>query len=467
VGRALFSTPPLTVCLVLCCCLFALVARGGPRDEPGRLLVFVEVPSETPPATILDLAGIEAVGNGSAVRQVTLRHQQLDARALMGRQVLLAEMELPAGSYHVLKLHLDGVRTAVGTAPVVPGVDPAGYAVTVDMELAAGACEAVFLRWLPARESGRDQPYVPRLEVRLEPLPPLGSLALVTRRDPGMLVAVDRMAGRVVHVQRLGEDPRDVVYLPLRQKIFVALADQDALVEVDALSLRQERVIPLQFGDEPSRLALAPDGGTLHVLNVGSRSLATLNVWSLQERSRVAVGEGPRDMDVDIRSGQVYVACEDEGQVQVVDPDQGRIVATHSAVSSPVAVVFDSDLRRLYVASASQYRLFGFDLMEGADLGSQSLCGSAVDLVFEPRAHQVFAAVPGCRQVAVLRPAAGVEFAPLKLSHSPQRLAFDAEYSQFLATAPGAGIVVIGDPHSGRTLASVEVGGTPTAVVVP
>ena len=308
---------------------------------------------------------------------------------------------------------------------------------------------------------------MPKLEARVEPLPPLGSLALVTRSDLGALLAVDRVAGRVVHVQRLGDDPRDLVYSPLRQKIFVALAGEDALMVVDALSLRPERMVHLQFGDEPDRLALAHDGATLHVLNVGSRSLVTLNAWSLQERTRVAVGEGPRALHVDSRSGQVYVACEDEGQVQVVDPEQGRVVATHTGVSAPSAVIFDPSQRRLYIASASQYRLFAFDLQEGTDLGSQSLCGPAMDLAFQPRSRQVFASMPGCRQVAVLQPDAGLEFSPLKLPYRPGRLVFDTDYSQFLVTAPEAGILILGDPHRGRIDALVEVGGTPTAVVAP
>lgn len=459
---------PVLACLLIVVTGTLSVPQTGAAqgDAPGRLLVYLEVPRESAAPTTLELASVLVVTGERQIRLDPLV-TALDSEELRDTQILLAEGDVPAGGIERLVLVLSSVTTRVGTAPVSPEIRGDGYSLDINDQVESGGGTAVFLRWQPAEESGQAQPYQPFLQVLGNRVPPLGSLALVTSRGTGNLVAVERKTGRVVNMVRLGEDPRDIVYLQGQQKIHVALAGEDALAVVDALSLRVERKIPLRFGDEPDRLALSADESDIYVLNPGSRTLAVLGTWSLQERYRVALGEGPRSLAVDPESGYVYVACEGVGEVQVVNPATGTIVTVLTPTATPLEVVFDHFTRQLFVSSAFQRRIFAYDLREGRDLGGQSICGSAVSLAYNPRLQHLFAAVPDCREIAVVRPAVGLEFAALPMPAEPDRLAFDANHRQLLVVFGSTGELALCNPQRGTVDHLVRVGDEPYAVVAP
>ncbi len=236
---------------------------------------------------------------------------------------------------------------------------------------------------------------------------------------------------------------------------------------IDAISLRMINMVPLQFGDDPTRLLLSRDEATLYVLSPGSRTLTSMSVWSMQQQSRVAVGEGPRSLAQDPASGNLYVACEDEGRVQIVDPVSATITSSLTLLSAPVEVVIDEQSHLLFLGGSAQRRIRTFNLSSKESGGDQNICGTVAGLAVNPRTRRLYASVPSCRNLAVIRPDAGIEFGSINLPGSPGLMAFDQAYRQLWVVLPEQGSLAVCNANMGQLESIIQVGSGPYQVILP
>ena len=456
--------------------LVLLAAIAVPRvlsaagADNGRILIYLEVPRVVEAATEVILEGITlAREDGTGVTRLEPRRASLASSDLAGQQTLIVSAEIPPGVYTTLNLQISSIRGQVGVASVTPAPPPDGVPVAVDFELRPAEAETVFLEWRPAGIDGEAEFHTPDIRQKPVTLPPLGSLALATSRGSGTVMLIDRAAGRVVGARWVDDDPRGIAYSEVEQMFYVAFAGQDAIGAIEALSLRLMNVVPLQFGDAPSRLLVSHDRLLLFVLSPGSRTLTAMSVRSLQQQFRIPVGEGPRSLAQDPVSGRVYVACEDEGVVQVIDPGLGSVVTSLTLAPAPQEVVIDPFTRSLFVGGAVQRRVYQLNLSgeEVVTGGQIDVCGSVLGMAYNPKTLRLYAGIPRCQSLAVVRPEMGIEFASVPLPEDPGLMAFDKEFRQLFVVLPRAGAVAIVNPNSGLMETLVDVGERPFAVVVP
>jgi hypothetical protein len=386
---------------------------------------------------------------------------------LAGRQILLVNAEVPPATYSFLSLWLAKIRGHVGVAGVSPSPPPDGVKIPVNLQLRAATTEVIFLQWRPAAIDGDAEFHVPDIQTIGVRVPPVGSLAFVTSKSAGSVIMIDRLSSRAVGARWVDEDPRGIAYSRAEQTIYVALAGQDGIGVLDGLTLRVINVIPLQFGDDPTRLLMSTDRSSLFVLSPGSRTVTSLSIFSLQQQFRVPVGDGPRSFAQDPGSGFVYVACEEEGTVQIIDPGRGSVVSSLTLASAPVEVIVDQISRRLFVGGSIQRRIHFLDLAGDGERGDLNLCAPILGLAFNPKTQRLYAGIPRCETVAVARPELGIEFASLELAAAPGLMAFDHEYRQLLVVLPDDGAVAVCNPNRGLMEHRVEVGDHPFAVLIP
>lgn len=459
-GRA--CAPAIAVTILTAGALWGGVAAAS--DHP-RLLVYLEVP-QIIVANRLTLDGLELRGQAGSV-QFSFEARNLVAEDLAGKQILLASADVPAGVYSDLKLEISGITGPIGVAEVSPESPPDGLVVPVDLVARAGHSEILFLYWNPGVIDPEKPTHKPDVSLRIPAIPPLGSLAFATSNQSGSVMVMNRKSGRIVGALRVGNEPRGLAYSRNEQTLFVALGDQDAVAVVDVMSLRVINTVNLQFGDDPTRLLLAHDGATLFVLCPGSRSLTALSVWSLQQQFRVALGEGPRSVAQDPVSGLLYVACEDEGRVQVVDPGTGSVSSSLSLIPAPVEIVIDEQSRQLFLAGSSQRVIRSFDLATEQESGDLGICGPASGIAVNPRTRRLYAAIPSCRNLAVIRPDIGIEYGSVSVPSRPGLISFDPEFRQLWVVLPEKGMVAVCNANRGQVEFMIEVGADPYQVLVP
>ena len=455
----------VNVYLSVCSLLIFFLATDLAVAGQSRLLVFLEVPGSAFPSE-LALEGLELRHPDHSV-PLSLETGDLVAENLAGTQILLSNTQVPSGFYSSFHFAISKITSRVGVAEVEPVSPPDGLTLPLNLELTAGQTATIFLQWRPAAVDPEAEFHSPDFGILMPVVPPLGSLAFVSSAGTGSVVIINRVTSRVVGALGVGEDPRGLAYSRNNQTLYVALAGQDAIAVVDAISLRVNNVVPLRFGDDPTRLLLSRDESTLYVLAPGSRTLVSLSAWSMQEKFRVAVGEGPRSIAQDPHSGTLYVACEDEGRVQIVDPGSGAITSSLTLLPAPVEVVIDESSRLLFLGGSVQRLIRSFDLDSDESGGDQNICGPVAGLAVNTRTRRLYASVPSCRNLAVIRPDVGIEFGSINLPGHPGLMAFDQAFRQLWVVMPDQGALAVCNPNRGELESVVQVGPDPYQVILP
>ena len=81
-----------------------------------------------------------------------------------------------------------------------------------------------------------------------------------------------------------------------------------------------------------------------------TRACPIVDLDSGQSRGRIKVAEEPEGVGVNPANGEVYVTCEEKGEVFAIDPGQQRVIATIETGGRPRSVAFSRDGSRAYVA---------------------------------------------------------------------------------------------------------------------
>jgi DNA-binding beta-propeller fold protein YncE len=106
--------------------------------------------------------------------------------------------------------------------------------------------------------------------------------------------------------------------------LLVAVDDQEPLLFlIDVASLAIVRTVRLEDVGEPAQIArYSPDGTTLLVTSLRSAT-ATLIDPAFAHQTTLAVGKQP--MDAAFRDGELFVACQGDGTIHVIDVAQRRV----------------------------------------------------------------------------------------------------------------------------------------------
>jgi YVTN family beta-propeller protein len=130
------------------------------------------------------------------------------------------------------------------------------------------------------------------------------------------------------------------------------LPERDAIAVLYAPENRLEDLLQLPAGSRPTALVPAFGAGRLYVLNYGSGTLATVDVWEQRVlSSSVPVGTPPLWGLPARIDEEVYLVSEASDQVAIVEPDGSRAVARVAVGRRPVRCVFYRNRGQLYTTN--------------------------------------------------------------------------------------------------------------------
>src|SRR5438552_12433532 len=81
-------------------------------------------------------------------------------------------------------------------------------------------------------------------------------------------------------------------------------------------------------GSDSEQFAISKDGKFAFIANEDDASASIVDLDSGQPRGRIKVSEEPEGVGVNPANGEVYVTCEQKGEVFAINPDQQRVIAT-------------------------------------------------------------------------------------------------------------------------------------------
>jgi DNA-binding beta-propeller fold protein YncE len=152
---------------------------------------------------------------------------------------------------------------------------------------------------------------------------------LYTENEEDASISVIDLQGRKLLRQVSTPHPLAGIAISPDGTVLVAVSDSEPVVFlIDPASLQIVRTVPLENVPKPAQIArYRPDGEVLLVTSLQSGT-ATLIDASFSHQTTLAVGKQP--MDGTFRDGQLFVACQGDGSIHVIDV-AARRVAHHFA----------------------------------------------------------------------------------------------------------------------------------------
>lgn len=157
---------------------------------------------------------------------------------------------------------------------------------------------------------------------------------LVLCEKSGSVVRIDPDAGTVSEPVPLCAGPFDLTRHSDGKRVYVSCRESQEILEVEASDLHVLRRLPLR-GD-PTGVAVSADGRRLYAAVHSLDQIVVLDLGGGVERARLAAGNGPEYVRLDMRSGRVFVTnlltnpvstdqpCRSE--ITIIDDVSGQVV---------------------------------------------------------------------------------------------------------------------------------------------
>ena len=162
----------------------------------------------------------------------------------------------------------------------------------------------------------------------------------VSNERSGDISVIDGATDAVVATFKAGKRPRGIHAAPDAKRLFVTLsgsprmapgldenrapADKtaDGLGVIDPVERRL--IDRWHVGSDPEQFAISKDGRFAFIANEDDSTASIIDLGSGQSRGKVKVSEEPEGVGVNPKNGEVYVTCEEKGEVFV---DRSRSTA--------------------------------------------------------------------------------------------------------------------------------------------
>ena len=294
---------------------------------------------------------LSVVRSDGAEFPLTLALEEL-SRKTARQQRLFASGRVPPGRYVGLS---STIKKAVlagdqGAAALLTPEGPVKSDFSFEVRQKLAVVLALSLRYAESVQNGFRFSPVFALSVPSRPLS--GLTGYVANRNDDTITVFDKRSGEVAAIITTGRGPRAIALDPKSGRAYVSLSGEDAVEVLDVTAGSVLNRIHLNTGDGPRELSLTPDGKTLLVVNISSRTVSIIDPRAFLELGRIPVGEGARSVLVDHDGKRAYVFNELSNTITVIDIANRATVVTLSTDTGPMMGQFNRKGDRLYVLFA-------------------------------------------------------------------------------------------------------------------
>ncbi len=362
----------LSYAVISGCQTLAVTKPRATLENEGAVLVYLQpLPQEADRLTF-SLEEITAVREDGAEVPLALSVRDF-SRSGMKRQRFVAEGRLPEGAYSGLffKIRSASLKTEEGETTLQVPEAPVRKDFLFKVERKKALVLSLSLQ--PAELITAGTRFTPAWALAIPPRPLIGLSGYVADYDFNAVTVFDKMRQEVAGVIPTGDGPRGMAVDKTRNRLYVALSNDDAVEVVDIAEGAVLTRIRLAQGDAPGELALTPDGQVLLAVNTGSDSVSFIDPTAQVELSRVSVGRRPRSIILEKTGRKAYVFNGLSNSISIIDIATKTVVPNIAIETGPEPIrgQFNRAGDRLYVAHANYPYLFVVDPFSGAVLRRQ------------------------------------------------------------------------------------------------
>jgi YVTN family beta-propeller protein len=456
ITSAWIKTAFLATLLLLSGCQ-SLVLKPKPMlEDEGEVLVYVEPLAQEAERLRFSLEGISAVREDGAEYPLALSMRDY-SRADIRRQRLIASGRLPEGTFTglVFRVKSASLKTAEGSAALLIPDAPVKRDVLFKVERKKALVLSLVLQAADAITDGMY--FKPAWLVTIPHRPLISLVGYASNADTNTITVFDKMNQAVTGVIATGSGPQGMVIDKIRNRLYVALSNDDAIDVIHVADGTSLSTIKLFQGDSPGELALTPDGQILLAVNAGSDTVSFIDTMSFVERSRINVGKRPRSILLDKTGRRAYVFNTLSNSITVIDISARAIMGTISTGPEPLRGHFNRGGDRLYVAHAEYPYLFVVDPQSFAIL-QQRFVGTGIrSLKVDTRTDLVYLGKKNDTAIGVYDPFTFSVVQYITTRGAVDYMTIEGESNNLFLVIPEKKIVMIVNLINTRSVSEIDV----------
>ncbi len=319
--------------------------------DEGHVILYLQPLSQEAYRLRFVIGEISAIRDDGTLIPLFLSINEIKGTGLVAIQKRLASGGLPPGSYTGLSIRIKDafVQGEEGEFALLVPEEPTRVDSLFNVTRRKTAI--LFLSFHVAGAITDQVRFTPAFSLKPSARELLNLTGYVSDPASDSLLVFNKKTMQVVGAISTGTAPKGIALDRNRGRAYVAAYEDDTVEVIDVIEGEIIGRIPLNFGDGPLELAVAPDGRTLVSVNHDSNTVSIIDTVSLFEIRRVRVAEGPSSAVVDPPGLKAYVMSPLANSVSVVDLTQSEASATIAVEGGPLRGAFNREGDTLYVVS--------------------------------------------------------------------------------------------------------------------
>jgi YVTN family beta-propeller protein len=399
-------------------------------------------------------------------RRLSLAVTELSGAALIGAQKLLASEYLSPGLYRGLSIKIKKAYMLGEEGETALHVVKDPIIVIHQFRVTRKRATALFLTLEASRALTDGVIFTPVFSLTGSTRQLTNLTGYVSNTDSNIILIFNKKTMRIAGVIASGKGPKGMVLDQRRRRIYVALAGEDAIAVIDVLEGKIINRLSLNFGDEPTELALTPDGRTLVAVNHDSNTVSVIDAISLLETQRIRVGERPTSAVINASGSRVFVTNSLSNTISVVDLNRKALIATLAVESMPIRARFNPSGDRLYVINRNSTNLTVID--PSRLIASEKIFAGigAISIEVDRKTGLIYVGKRFGKEVSIIAPRSLMFIDTIEAQGSAMFLTIDNEENSLFAVLPDKKVLQKINLISKQVLSEIEVGKGAYAVVV-
>ncbi len=218
------------------------------------------------------------------------------------------------------------------------------------------------------------------------------------------VVAIDATTLKITARMPGGVYPDGMVYAPEVHKLYVSdeHGNTDTVIDVQT----NQRIATIQLGGTVGNTQYDPVTKHIFVNVQGTSELVEIDpkTDAIVQRTKLAGADGNHGLLIDPARRLVFIACEDNDKLLVVDLESRKIVSRFDLGKEPDVLAYDDSLGLLYVAAESGLlSRFKVSASGVTKIGEEVIGSNAHVVAVAPSNHEVYFALNESEKTPVLR----------------------------------------------------------------
>jgi YVTN family beta-propeller protein len=459
----------LLFCLVLVfagSCALPDVQTKAPLVNDGEVYLYLQPTPQVYQNLRFTVESISAVREDGVLLPLDPVLTEIKGALLIGKQKFLASGPLPPGPYQGLSIRISAasIQGEEGDSALFVSEDP--LRVAHPFKVSRKKATALFLTLDPAGVFTSGVRFTPTFSIE-DPRPPLIDLiGYVSCTGSNVVLIFNKKTMQVVGVTATGSGPKGMVLDRRRRKVYVALSGEDAVIVIDAITSEITNRAPLNFGDEPTELAITPDGRTLVAVNTASNTASVIDAVALLETDKIKVGNRPTSAAINPVASRAFITDALSNTVSVLDLNRRTLLTTLAAGAMPLRAGFDERGERLYVVNRDSPDM---TVIAAAPLTFEDKIFTGMGGVSVAVSEQTGLIYVGKRfgnEIAVIDPRSAMFIDQIRTTGNAAYLEIDTQENSLFVVLPDRNVLQKINITSKRIASEIEVGEDAYAVVV-